>query len=62
MFLHCKSYIDKYKAKAHFNHTLVEVDGANKRAYFKSSEAGKENDGDLRRVRYDSRVPATEVA
>ena len=39
-----QSYIDKYKAKTHFNHTLVEVDGANKRAYFKSSEAGKEND------------------
>nr|MCH9855138.1 bifunctional protein tyrosine phosphatase family protein/NAD(P)/FAD-dependent oxidoreductase [Gammaproteobacteria bacterium] len=39
-----QSYIDKYKAKAHFNHTLVEVDGANKRAYFKSSEAGKENE------------------
>ena len=39
-----QSYIDKYKAKTHFNHTLVEVDGANNRAYFKSSEAGKEND------------------
>ena len=39
-----QSYIDKYKAKTHFNHTLVEVDGANKRAYFKSSEAGKENE------------------
>ena len=39
-----QKYIDKYKAKAHFNHTLVEVDGANKRAYFKSSEEGKEND------------------
>ena len=39
-----ESYIDKYKAKTHFNHTLVEVDGANKRAYFKSSEAGKENE------------------
>lgn len=39
-----QSYIDKYKAKTHFNHTLVEVDGANKRAYFESSEAGKEND------------------
>ena len=39
-----QSYIEKYKAKTHFNHTLVEVDGANKRAYFKSSEAGKENE------------------
>ena len=39
-----QSYIDKYKTKTHFNHTLIEVDGANKRAYFKSSEAGKENE------------------
>lgn len=39
-----QSYIDKYHAKIHFNHTLMEVDGENKRAYFKSSEPGKEND------------------
>ena len=39
-----QKYIEKYHAKTHFNHTLVEVDGENKRAYFKSSEEGKEND------------------
>lgn len=33
-----QSYIDKYHAKTHFNHTLVEVDGPNKKAYFKSSD------------------------
>lgn len=33
-----QSYIDKYGAKTHFNHTLVEVDGVNKLAYFKSSD------------------------
>ncbi len=39
-----QKYIEKYKAQTHFNHTLVEVDGENKRAYFKSSEAGAEEE------------------
>lgn len=39
-----QSYIEKYKAKTHFNHTLVEVDGDNKRAYFKSSDPEKEGE------------------
>jgi sulfide:quinone oxidoreductase len=39
-----QKYIDKYKAKTHFNHTLVEVDGDNKRAYFKSSDPEKEGE------------------
>ena len=39
-----QSYIDKYKAKTHFNHTLVEVDGENKRAYFTSSDPDKEGE------------------
>ena len=46
-----QKYIEKYRAKTHFNHTLVEVDGENKRAYFKSSEADK--DGELRCEEFD---------
>ncbi len=37
-----QKYIEKYKAKTHFNHTLVEVDGDSKRAYFTSSDPDKE--------------------
>ncbi len=37
-----QKYIDKYKAKTHYNHTLVEVDGVAKRAYFTSSDPEKE--------------------
>ena len=36
-----QKYIDKYKVTTHFNHTLVEVDGAAKRAYFTSSDPEK---------------------
>ena len=46
-----QKYIEKYKAKTHFNHTLVEVDGENKRAYFKSNEADSE--GELRCEEFD---------
>ncbi len=40
-----QSYIDKYHAKLHFKHTLVEVDGENKKAYFKSADP--ENEGEI---------------
>ena len=46
-----QKYIEKYQAKTHFNHTLVEVDGENKRAYLKSSEA--DADGELRCEEFD---------
>jgi len=39
-----QSYIDKYSAKLHFKYTLVEVDGVNQRAYFKSSDAANEGE------------------
>lgn len=39
-----QKYIEKYKAKTHFNHTLVEVDGEAKRAYFTSSDPEKEGE------------------
>ncbi|MEX0964881.1 MAG: TIGR01244 family sulfur transferase [Pseudohongiellaceae bacterium] len=39
-----QKYIDKYKVRTHFNHTLVEVDGESRRAYFKSSEPGREDE------------------
>ena len=32
-----QSYIDRYNAKVHFSHNLVEIDGDNKIAYFKKS-------------------------
>ena len=34
-----QKYIDKYRARLHFSHTLVEVDGANKKAYFKKADS-----------------------
>lgn len=37
-----QTYIDKYRAKLHFKHTLVEVDGENRRAYFKSDDPASE--------------------
>ena len=39
-----QSYIDKYRAKLHFKHTLVEVDGENQRAYFKSGDPSNEGE------------------
>ena len=39
-----QSYIDKYRAKLHFKYTLVEVDGENQRAYFKSSDPASEGE------------------
>ena len=39
-----QSYIDKYRAKLHFKYTLVEVDGENQRAYFKSNDPASEGD------------------
>lgn len=39
-----QSYIDKYRAKLHFKHTLVEVDGENRRAYFKSGDPANEGE------------------
>jgi sulfide:quinone oxidoreductase len=39
-----QNYIDKYRAKLHFKHTLVEVDGENKRAYFKSGDPSNEGE------------------
>lgn len=34
-----QSYVDKYNAKVHFNHNLVKIDGAGKRAWFKYKDA-----------------------
>ncbi len=39
-----QSYIDKYRAKLHFKYTLVEVDGENRRAYFKSGDPANEGE------------------
>lgn len=39
-----QSYIDKYRAKLHFKHTLVEVDGENRRAYFRSGDPANEGE------------------
>lgn len=34
-----QKYIDKYRVKVHFNQTLVEIDGENHKAYFKSADS-----------------------
>jgi sulfide:quinone oxidoreductase len=37
-------YVERYKADLHFSHTLVKVDGPNKKAYFKATEAQDSNE------------------